>query len=99
MIVPERGRIYRLISRNLKYGAYDGRSQYVGIREKSGYLRLDAETHEWTAFPVEVVGEVPPDVPVAAYLDDYSDNEQLFVLLDDLERRLVGKGNDATDVR
>ncbi len=64
-----KGRVYRLHSRNLARGVYDGEQGFIGIREKFGSLYLDTEYH-WetgaphgTASPEADLGlDVPADI-------------------------------------
>ncbi len=44
-------RVYKLISRNLLFGAFDGESRFVGIRVKCGRIFLDTEDHWDTGQP------------------------------------------------
>lgn len=63
---PEEGGIYRIRSRNLPIGAYAGNGQFIGIREKFGYLYLDSEWLNATVSQVgERVGTVPEGVALA----------------------------------
>jgi hypothetical protein len=69
-----RGDIYRLRARNIRYGVWDGDSQFIGIRDKFG-LRLDAESLDDpefapynTAVALERVGEVPEGIELSDYL-------------------------------
>ncbi len=67
------GYIYRLHSRNLAFGAFDGDRGFLGIRTKFGERFLDTEYH-WdhppfpTAKPLEAVAKVPEGVPISASL-------------------------------
>jgi len=62
-------RVYRLLSRNLQFGAFDGNISFIGIRTKCGSRFLDTEDH-WdtgppfgTAHPEEDTGiDVPKDI-------------------------------------
>jgi hypothetical protein len=64
----EKGKIYKLNSRNLTRGVYNGNQGFIGIRNKFGYDYLDTETH-WdteyngkpfgTAKPIQEIGVVP----------------------------------------
>jgi hypothetical protein len=58
------GRLYRIRSRNLPYGVYDGFGGFVGIREKFGSLFLDTEYDQDTAVAVEELGAAPSAVTV-----------------------------------
>lgn len=60
-------RVYKLISRNLSFGVFDGKTRFIGIRTKCGMRFLDAEDH-WdtgppfgTARPEEDTGIVVPE--------------------------------------
>ena len=62
-------RVYKLISRNLLFGAFDGDTRFIGIRTKCGHIFLDTEDH-WdtgppfgTARPEEDIGiDVPQEI-------------------------------------
>ncbi len=65
----EHRKLYRLLARNLRIGVWDGgRQEFVGIRTKFGRRFLDSENH-WdaeefaTASPLEVLGELPTEIP------------------------------------
>ena len=60
-------RVYKLISRNLSFGVFDGKTRFIGIRTKFGRRFLDTEDH-WdtghpfgTARPEEDIGIVVPE--------------------------------------
>lgn len=60
-------RVYKLISRNLSFGVFDGKTRFIGIRTKFGRRFLDTEDH-WdtgppfgTARPEEDTGIVVPE--------------------------------------
>lgn len=60
-------RVYKLISRNLSFGVFDGKTRFIGIRTKCGRRFLDTEDH-WdtgppfgTARPEEDTGIVVPE--------------------------------------
>ena len=83
-----RGRLYRLRSRNLACGVYDGRRGFLGIRTKFGSRYVFTEYH-WdhpphaTAKPVEDMGlDVPEDMLLNEYLpgtwDEGTDREVEF---------------------
>ncbi len=64
------GHLYRLRSRNLACGVYDGNQGFIGIREKLGSIFLDRESH-WdqgapygTAHPQEDLGPLPRHIQV-----------------------------------
>jgi hypothetical protein len=61
----QRGRVYRLQSRNLESGVWNGKDGFVGIRTKFGQRFLDMEIH-WdlsetfgTAQALEALGTIP----------------------------------------
>lgn len=54
--------VYRLRSRNLAYGVYDGDGGFIGIREKFGDHYLDTEYLGATAVALECVGRI--DEPI-----------------------------------
>lgn len=70
-----RGRVYRLHSRNLERGVYDGEQGFIGLRTKFGHVYLATEYH-WetgaphgTASPEADLGlDVPADVPLSDLL-------------------------------
>ena len=60
-------RVYKLISRNLSFGVFDGKTRFIGIRTKFGRRFLDTEDH-WdtgppfgTARPEEDTGVIITD--------------------------------------
>lgn len=60
-------RVYKLISRNLSFGVFDGETRFIGIRTKCGMRFLDTEDH-WdtgppfgTARPEKDTGIVVPE--------------------------------------
>lgn len=64
------GGIYRLRSRNLPYGVYDGHGGFIGIREKFWDYFLFKEYH-WdtgrpfgTVTPLELVGTIPGHIKI-----------------------------------
>lgn len=66
----KQGVVYRLRSRNLVSGVFDGKTGSIGIREKFGFRYLDTEYH-WetgpphgTASPLEAIGEINLSVPL-----------------------------------
>jgi len=67
-----KGRVYRVYSRNLLVGAYDGDGGFVGIREKFEQEYLDTEYHTdrgETVSPVKDLGvDVPKDIELKEYL-------------------------------
>lgn len=66
--------VYRLASRNLTCGVFDGQLGFIGIREKFGDKYLFKEYH-WdggppygTARPYEILGSIPGDIALAESL-------------------------------
>ena len=67
------GHVYRLQSRNLDFGVYDGRTGFIGIRTKFDSRFLDVEYHYdapafATACPLEDIGEVGEHIPLVTSL-------------------------------
>ena len=96
---PERGKIYRLRSRNLIVGAYDGRGGFIGIREKFGqrylFTEFDSSVEGWGGATVtaieEELGQVPSDVELAESSEVGNcrhTNQRLFQLLEEFEAGL-----------
>jgi len=72
-----KGRLYKLHSRNLAAGVFDGKRGFIGIREKFDQRYLFTEYH-WdspafaTAKPIEDLGvDVPEDIPVQESLGSF----------------------------
>ncbi len=71
----QKGRVYKLLSRNLQVGVYDGSEGFIGIRTKFGHRFLFTEYH-WDQGPphgtvagVEDMGmRVPEEVPIKTNL-------------------------------
>lgn len=66
----QKGHLYKLQSRNLRTGVFDGKDGFIGIRNKFDGDRLETEYH-WdkgpphgTARPLEDLGEIPSDLQV-----------------------------------
>ena len=64
----QRGRVYRLQSRNLECGVWNGKNAFIGIRTKFGLRFLDMEIH-WglsktfgTAQALETMGTIPESI-------------------------------------
>lgn len=63
-----RGGVYKLRSRNLDLGAYDGNEGFIGIRLKFNERYLFTEYHHdqgapyGTVFPLEKVGQLPDNI-------------------------------------
>jgi hypothetical protein len=66
----KRGHLYRIRSRNLPCGVYDGKGGFIGIREKFGSLYLfteydhDQGAPHGTVIVLEDLGPVPEDVEI-----------------------------------
>lgn len=59
--------VYRIASRNLTLGVYDGDGSFLGIRHKFGYVMLDqeflaGEGRGGTARALDQVGDLPDDI-------------------------------------
>jgi len=72
-----KGNLYRIRSRNLPYGVYDGNGGFIGIREKFGSLYLFTEYDYDTGPPygtvivVEDLGSIPEEIePVEGWWSD-----------------------------
>lgn len=65
----KKGYVYKIHSRNLSYGVYDGNEGFIGIREKFGDRYLFTEYHYdqgapyGTVKPFEEICELPSDIP------------------------------------
>lgn len=81
-------RIYKLHSRNLKVGVFNGEA-FIGIRTKFGNKFLDKEYHCdyecGTAKPLEEIGELPVEILL---LDDpvYCSFKKIFDFLEKIEK-------------
>lgn len=66
-----KGRVYRLKSRRLGYGVWDGKAAFVGVRTKFGFKFLDDENH-WniecgTVKGAEDTGiDMPPEINIGS---------------------------------
>lgn len=75
-----KGTIYKIWSRNLRIGVYDGKGGFIGIREKFGYEYLFTEYHFDTSIPYgtvkpkEVIKELPGWIPLEEYLGSICGN-------------------------
>jgi len=70
----QRGRVYRLQSRNLECGVWNGKDAFIGIRTKFGLRFLDMEIH-WglsetfgTAQALETMGTMPEAISLTISL-------------------------------
>lgn len=73
------GHVYKIMSRNLGHGVYDGAGGFIGIREKFGSQYLFTEYH-WdqgppfgTVHPETDLGPLPEDLTVAETLRMYDE--------------------------
>lgn len=83
------GRVYKLESRNLSYGMWDGVNGFIGIRLKFHSRFLDTEFH-WDVEDygtVEDAVDIGIDVPEAIR----ADSKALFAFLDHLTEMIKGK--------
>lgn len=74
------GKVYKLRSRNLKYGVYVGNGSFVGIRAKWGSRFLDTEYHwDWgdgKSGTVKAMEEVHPfeSNPLHKFMEEFENN-------------------------
>lgn len=80
--------VYRLASRNLSCGVFDGHLGFIGIREKFGDKYLFREYH-WdggppygTARPYEILGTIPGDVVLSESLGTSDSRTRRTILFD-----------------
>jgi hypothetical protein len=66
----QKGKVYRLQSRNLSCGVWDGEKGFIGIRRKFGSCFLEREIH-WdldenhgTAKAMDELGAIPESIPL-----------------------------------
>lgn len=71
------GHLYRIWSRNLSLGVFDGKDGFIGIREKFDHYYLDREFH-WdtgppygTTRPYEDLGRIPTMLDIAESLGSH----------------------------
>jgi hypothetical protein len=91
----KKGVVYRIRSRNLSCGVYDGRGGFIGIRKKFGSRYLDCEYWDGrtdlagvaeylgTAYPQEQIAVVPEGIPLKIHLgteDEVTGREVAFDL-------------------
>jgi len=76
----QQGRVYRLRSRNLESGVWNGKDGFVGIRTKFGRRFLDIEIH-WdlsetfgTAQALEPLGSIPESISLDISLGTECEN-------------------------
>ena len=62
------GHLYRIHSRNLRQGVYDGDGGFIGVREKFGFRYLATEYAGETATAYEYLGPIPEDIPISEEL-------------------------------
>lgn len=91
-----KGRVYKLRSRNLSYGIWNGKDGFVGIRTKFGDRFLDIEFH-WdvghgTVMDAVDTGiDIPNDISTVMYLDTIDESTKRSVAFDK-EVKVGGKG-------
>jgi len=85
LIECKKGYLYRINSRNLSFGVYDGKGGFIGIREKFGGHYLFTEFH-WdqgppygTVRPVQEIEKIPENIEVKEGLGtvDSATNRQI----------------------
>lgn len=100
-----KGHLYRIRSRNLSYGVYDGNGGFIGIREKFGALYLFTEYDYDQGAPygtvrvVEDLGPVPEGVEPVEWLgqgEERDDNMALYRFLSAAEQE-HGRGEGYGD--
>gem|GEM_PF-3753959 len=72
----KKGRIYKIHSRNLGFGVFDGEKGFIGIREKFGDLYLFTEYHWDTGAPfgtVRPLEDTGIDLPEGMALSEWGD--------------------------
>ena len=86
----QKGHIYRINSRNLGIGVFDGKGGFIGIRQKFSDRYLFTEMH-WdtsadygTVKPLEEIGILPDSIPVTE--THIEENTALFKLLDGFKK-------------
>ncbi len=83
------GRVYRIRSRNLSFGVYDGKEGFIGIRQKFGDRYLFTEYHWDQGEPFGTVYsqldlgiDVPDNIPLAESLETIDKKTQRPVCFD-----------------
>ncbi len=87
-----KGFLYRIRSRNLDYGVYDGNGGFIGIRQKFGFRYLFTEDH-WdtgppfgTVKPLEELVKVPQFIEIRERIGNtYDKNTGREVYFDNTE--------------
>lgn len=95
-----KGRLYKIDSRNLSFGVYDGKEGFIGIRTKFGRRYLATEFH-WDQGPPfgtvhsieDTAVDVPEEIEVVEHGPEYEKNEPLFEWLEAREKEL-GDGEE-----
>jgi len=104
-----RGHLYRIHSRNLKLGVFDGKTGFIGIRLKFGSEYLFTEYH-WdqgppygTVQPKEDLGPIPDDIEIYEYKyetiegkDCAVQNEKMFEYLTQKESESENANRDSS---
>ena len=93
------GHAYKLRSRNLSRGVFNGQSGFIGIREKFGSRFLFTEYH-WdtgaphgTAQPYEDTGRIPDGIVIADDLGTVDTNTGRLIAWDNTAPAVKGQGN------
>jgi len=79
----QRGTVYKLSSRNLHYGVYDGDEGFIGIRQKFGDFFLFTEYHYdqgapfGTAKPLKEVTQLPEGITIDSDFELFTWLQQL----------------------
>jgi hypothetical protein len=91
------GHLYRIHSRNLKLGIFDGKTGFIGIRLKFGFKYLFTEYH-WdqgppygTVQPQEDLGPIPDDIEIYEYRFETIDGKDCAVQNDKMFEYLTQK--------
>jgi len=98
----KQGYLYKINSRNLSYGVYDGKQGFIGIREKFGSKYLFTEYHYdqgapyGTVFPEKELEKIPDGIELCEYFPSEQEsglkmNKTLFDYLTtkEIQYRLV----------
>lgn len=94
-----RGRLYKIHCRNLRFGVFNGKDAFIGIRTKFGSRFLDEENH-WDAESFATVsGHIDMCVSVESALNAYEqgDKEPLFKFLEETEQSTPWDIKEFTD--
>ncbi|MEJ2245368.1 MAG: hypothetical protein P8Y80_04650 [Acidobacteriota bacterium] len=94
------GHLYRIESRNLVLGVFDGKTGFIGIRVKFGCTHLFTEYH-WdqgppygTVQPQKDLGPIPDDIEIYEYRKETIDRKNSVVQNDKMFEYLAQKKVD-----